>query len=134
MKKIILATMLLSLMAANSITIRCLSQASFSKEINSNSGFEITPIRGTIKLNEEFDIKGGFSEQYTGPRSRPFSFNHFGNRFDVGFNWRVPLSKGLKIGYTHSIRTQFEGANPIDLYDADSVDTFYVRYEFEWTI
>ena len=134
MKRIILATMLLSLMAANSITIRCLSQARYDKEINGNSGFEITLLRGTIKLNDEFDFKFGLSEQYTGHRSRPFSFNHFGNRFDYGFNWKLPLTKGLRAGYTHSIRTLFDGASPVDLYDSDSVDTFYVRYEFDLEI
>jgi len=130
MKKLLLTILLIGSMAQG-VEIRLVSQVKYLKEVNSNSGFEITPFRGTIFLNDEVDLKFGMSESYTGFRSSPYNLNHNGTRLDYGFNWKVPLSKGLRIGYTHSSRMAFEGTNPVDIFDNDSVDSIYIRYEWK---
>ena len=126
MSKYILTILLILTINTANAGIRFVTEVNYYKQINDNAGYEYL-IKGTIPFEGVFDLKLGFSENYTAPRSNPYSPNHHGNRFDVGFYWSFPYD--FKVGYTHSIRSQFAGASPIDIFDNDSVDKISIRKE-----
>lgn len=107
--------------------LRVVSETNFSKIINGDSGIEFL-LKSTIPM-QGFDIKVGVSEAYTAPRTSMLSMNHALTRFDIGCYWN--LFDNWEIGYTHSARSWFEGANPKSVYMGDSVDTLSIRKEFE---
>ena len=113
------------------VEISAMSQIAYDKIINGNYGYEVTFLRGTIKLDNEWDLKFGISQTYTGMRgSSMFTPNHDGFRADMGFNWTVPFT-GLKAGYTHSERSRYAGANPTDVYNQVPIDRLYIRSEYD---
>ena len=117
--------------SVNASSIKLVTETNYIKEVNGNSGFELL-LKTSIDLADSITLKLGLSEGYTGFRSKPFMFNHAGTRFDIGAYWDI--YNDLMIGYTHSSRRWFDGANPIDIFDYDSVDTLSIRKEFdlEW--
>lgn len=129
-----LTTLILLLSISLGVQIRAISQIAYDKIINGNFGYEITFLRGTIKLDNEWDVKFGISQTYTGIRGNPITaINHDGIRVDVGFNWTIPYT-GIKAGYTHSERSRYAGANPVDVYNLVPIDRMYLRTEYELRI
>ncbi len=102
-------------------------ETAYSKGVNYNAGLEVL-IKGTTNLNDVMDLKYGVSEQYDAYRANPFTLNHGGRRFDIGF--LVNLAPYLKVGYTHSERSPFEGFNSGSIYLQNSIDTISIRWEF----
>lgn len=123
---IILLTILLTSGTCFALTV--VTEINYGKQINDNAGMEFL-IKTTIPFKGYGDLKIGVSEGYTAFRANPYSMNHAGQRLDLGFYWDMPFE--FKAGYTHSIRNWFDGANPIDIFDYDSIDTISVRKEFE---
>ena len=111
------------------VTGRITTFAAFNKEINSDSGLELG-IKAKIDLTDDIRISLGASEGYTANRSDMFNFNHAGTRVDIGVSWRGPLD--TLIGYTHSKRGWFDGAEPKSVFNYKSVDKFEVRREFDF--
>lgn len=107
--------------------IRVITETAYSKEVNGNAGLELI-LKATIALSPDIDIKFGVSEGYTAQRATPYALNHAGVRLDIGFLWSLPMD--FQVGYTHSQRSWFHGAAPLDVYDYDSVDILCVRKEF----
>lgn len=108
--------------------IRMVTETNYLKKINGNSGMEFL-IKTTIPFKGLFDLKIGLSENFTGFRSNSYKFNHCGTRFDIGVYWDLIL--GFQVGYTHSNRKWFSGANPKDVFINDSVDMLSIRKEFK---
>lgn len=105
---------------------RVVAETSYSKAVNWNSGCELL-IKGTTNLNDTIDLKYGVSEQFDGERSSPFSLNHGARRFDIGF--LAKINQYVQVGYTHSERIPFDGANEESIYLNKSLDTATIRWE-----
>lgn len=126
LKKVLLVLVLsFSLSLASS---RIVTEVNYTKIINGDHGLEFlakfswSPVPGVT-------IKGGLSETYTGYRAASLlSLNHDLIRKDLGVYWEI--AEGLEVGYTHSTREPFDGADPRTVYIHDSMDTFSVRKEF----
>lgn len=105
---------------------RIVAETSYAKAINWNAGCELL-IKGTTSLSDALDIKYGVSEQFAADRSTPFSLNHDGLRYDIGFLARI--NDYIQVGYTHSGRMPFEGANVESIYLRKSIDTLSIRWD-----
>jgi len=127
MKMRLIISLIILLASVTCYGLDIVTEFRYDKQINNNAGMEFL-IKGTIPIDDSFDLKWGMSEGYTAFRGSPYSMNHAGHRLDIGFLWYAPWD--FKFGYTHSVRSWFEGANPKDLYDYDSVDSFVFRKEF----
>ena len=122
-----LLTLLLTFSLAG-IELNLVTEANYQKIINGDAGYEFL-VKTTIKIHDEVDLKLGFSEGYTAPRSSILSLNHAGQRADIGFLWNI--AHDFKVGYTHSMRNWYEGANPKTVFMYDSVDILSIRKEFD---
>ena len=129
MKKILLLPIILALFASicySEISTRLVFQWEYAKAVNWNAGNEFS-IKGTTNFDNLVDLKYGVSEQYASYRESPFSFNHDGRRFDIGFLFYFPFD--FKVGYTHSERIVFDGANNESIFLQKSIDSFVIRKE-----
>ena len=105
------------------------TQVAFDKIINGDAGIEFL-IKGSYQLRDTVELKFGVSEGFTAPRANIKGMNHAGQRLDIGAQWN-PV-KDFWVGYNHSIRQWFDGAEPKSVYIYDSVDQIYVRTEFKF--
>ena len=124
-------TLLLLTFSLASVNLRLVTEVNSMKIINGDQGYEFL-IKTSIAIHDQVDLKLGFSEAYTAPRSSVWSLNHAGQRVDIGFYWNI--ANDFKIGYTHSMRNWFDGANPKTVFIFDSIDMIRIRKEFDITI
>jgi len=108
-------------------SLRIVTEANYLKLINGDAGVEFLA-KTSINLADSIDLKIGFSENYTAFRSSSYSMNHAGQRFDMGVYWAI--ANDFKVGYIHSVRSWFDGANPTSVFMNDSVDMLSIRKEF----
>jgi len=99
------------------------------KKVNGNAGVNLS-VDIKKSFTDKFDLYVGFSENYTAHRSSIYRQNHCGRQFTIGVFWYLPL--GFQLGYTHSNRRWFEGANPRDLFINDDVDIVTIRKEVKF--
>ena len=117
--------MILLLCAIAHSSFKLTTETSYSKLINNDAGLEF---KIDAKLyNKSLEAVISFSEGFKAFRHSPFTLNHAGTRFDVGFFWNI---LDFKLGYIHSTRQWFEGANPRTVFLYDTVDKFVIRKEF----